>query len=415
MNSLAIICRLKSVVTSPVEKSDGRPRPFLGLDDIESSTGSLRVESLELKSDFDSVLHRPGDVLFSKLRPYLAKSYMPPLHGSGTSELIVLRPQGRIDTRFLLYSTLSTPWLDWAEITSYGAKMPRTSWEAMAEYELKLPPMHEQRRIADFLDAETARADSIRRKSDFQRRLIEARFLESMRMKTVGAIGRTAPTGIHWMPFMHVDWSLKKVSREFKTSSGTTPSSSDDRYFGGMIPWVNSSDLRDGKIDRIERRLTREALNDYSALKTQPPGALIVAMYGQGETKGKVGLLAELACLNQACCALIPVGRVLPIYAAYWFRSHKQGVVSLALGAGQPNLSQELIRQLKIPTPSIGEQRQIVQLLESEETWNNRELSSLNRRSKLLTERRTALITAAVTGQIDVTTARGISTSGGVE
>ncbi|MGQ0573449.1 MAG: restriction endonuclease subunit S [Pseudonocardia sp.] len=178
MSASFAICRLKALVTCPVEKSDGRPRPFVGLEDIGSGTGSLIADAPPAKAALDSVLHSPGDVLFSKLRPYLAKSFMATEVGTATGELLVLRPHERIDQRFLLYTTLSSPWLEWADTTSYGSKMPRTSWEAMSEFRLALPPLDEQRRIADFLDAYTAVSASISSHRSRQRELLlERRWL----------------------------------------------------------------------------------------------------------------------------------------------------------------------------------------------------------------------------------------------
>ncbi len=155
--------RVKAVVLNVIEKSDGSAQPFIGLEHVQGGTGKLTVDELPIKSAEDSFCHKPGDVLFSKLRPYLAKSVQPVFHGTGTGELLVMRPQGHVDARYLLYQTLSSPWLEWANTTSYGTKMPRTSWDSVGEYRIWLPALDEQRRIADFLDAETSRIDAMRR------------------------------------------------------------------------------------------------------------------------------------------------------------------------------------------------------------------------------------------------------------
>ncbi|MEZ0364190.1 restriction endonuclease subunit S [Mycobacterium sp. pUA109] len=318
-----------------------------------------------------------------------------------------------VEPRFMYYWLNSTPFQDYlyAALVVGATNQIELNRDRFAGAPIAVPPIDEQRRIGEFLDAETARTDHLASESTRQKKLIEARLLESMRVATTGESDDVISTSIPWMPLMSRRWKLSKVSRVFLTSSGTTPRADDNRYFDGPIPWVNSSDLTDGAISGISRSVTLQALADYSALKIQPAGALIVAMYGQGDTKGRVGILRSPACLNQACCALISTGQVLPDYAAYWFRAHKYGIVSLAAGAGQPNLSQELIRQLKIPTPKVEEQKCIIELIKEEETDCGQQQSLLDLRSRLLGERRQALITAAVTGQFDVTTARTISTS----
>ncbi len=172
--------RLKSVAKNVVVKALGERMPFIGLDDLESGTGHLLAKEPEVKAAPDSVWYQPGDVLFSRLRPYLAKSYLPSRTGTGTGELLVLRPQTELDPPFLFYITLSAPWLAWADATSYGTKMPRTSWEALSEYQLWLPALDEQRRIADFLDDETARIELIasvrRRQLDLLSERLRVRF-----------------------------------------------------------------------------------------------------------------------------------------------------------------------------------------------------------------------------------------------
>ncbi len=147
--------RLKAVARQRVAKGLPGERPIVNLEDLRGGAGKL-TGPLATRPAPDMLAFEPGDVLFSKLRPYLAKSLLVEQPMFGTSEFISIVPSSDLDPRFLTYTTLSRPWLDWAVASSYGTKMPRTNWEAMAEYRLELPPLVEQRRIADFLDTEVA-------------------------------------------------------------------------------------------------------------------------------------------------------------------------------------------------------------------------------------------------------------------
>lgn len=316
-----------------------------------------------------------------------------------------------IEPRFLYYWLHSRPFYDYiySALIVGATNQIELNRERLAAAPVALPSLEEQLRIVDFLDAETARIDLMTDCSYEQSRLLEERFLEIIRISTTGAFGPQRATGVDWMPSTHAEWTLRKVSREFRTSSGTTPNSEDEKFFDGAYPWVNSSDLLDADIEKVERSVTQDALDAYSALRIQPAGSLVIAMYGQGETKGRTGILRIRACLNQACCALIQTGQISTEFAQYWFRAHRTGVISLAYGAGQPNLSQELIRQLVLPDPGAAQQAQIVRELRERELDLRRQLTSLTARRSLLSERRRSLITAAVSGQIDVTTARGAS------
>lgn len=149
--------RLRHLVQLRTDKSS-EELPVVNLDGIGQGTGSL-IETPEIAAADGHLRFHPGDVLFSKLRPYLAKSWLVDCDSHGTSELLAFTPGSDVDARFLLYVTLSSPWLEWAEVTSYGTKMPRTSWENLADYRIWTPPLEVQRRIADFLDDQVDRID----------------------------------------------------------------------------------------------------------------------------------------------------------------------------------------------------------------------------------------------------------------
>jgi type I restriction enzyme, S subunit len=318
------------------------------------------------------------------------------------------------DPRFMFYWLSSTPFQDYinSALIVGATNQIELNRERLAGSPIGLPPIDEQRRIANFLDSETARIDGLISSSKRQRELSEQMFKEILRIRTTTTGDGGRATGIDWIPRVDRSWPLLKVAHQFRTGSGTTPPSSESRFYDGPHPWINSGDLNDGIIQTVRSSVTDGALQEFSALKLHPPGSLVIAMYGQGATKGKVGLIRERATVNQACCVLFPIGNISAEFALFWFRAHKEAIVAMAYGAGQPNLSQELIRQLKIPTPDPSAQGQIVSELTSQEAELRQRTEALENREKLLSERRQALITAAVIGQIDVTTAREVDTSG---
>ena len=136
-------------------------------------------------------------------------------------------------------------------------------------------------------------------------------------------------------------------------------------------------------------------LTDYSTLKQFKEGSLIIAMYGA--TIGKVSILGIKAATNQACCVLSdPVG-VITKYVYYWFISNRDNVISLALGGGQPNISQDLIRSLRIPIPGEKEQRAIINYLDQKCGDIDKVISAKQRQNELLKEQRQSIIYEAVT------------------
>ncbi|RZB16861.1 restriction endonuclease subunit S [Streptomyces sp. F001] len=358
-----------------------------------------------------------GDLLLSRSGTPPGQSYLVRPADAGMTfagYLVRFRPRSNADPRFLAYVARSAPFQHTIQAESVSSTIQNFNAERYANIRVAAPDVTQQRRIADFLDAATSRIDALRDLSLRQTNLLAHRLQELMRRETSAGRHRTVKTGVPWMPEMAESWKLFKVSREFRTASGTTPTSTHEHYYTGPHPWVNSSDVRDSVIEHVEKSVTDEALQEFPALKLIPAGSLVVALYGQGATKGRVGILTMDACLNQACCALIPSGDISTEYAYYWFRAHKEGIVAQAVGAGQPNLSQELMRELRIPAPDRAAQREIVRRLSAQEAQISAQIKLLQRRDALLRERRRSLITSAVTGQFDVTTASGRNVTEGV-
>ena len=162
--------KLKKLVSLVEEKNsevDGENRPpYIGLEHIESWTGVLCVRDSEFVPTSISNRFRSGDVLFGKLRPYLAKACKPSFEGICSSELLVLRPRSGIEGRFLLHLLLTKGFISLVDSSTYGAKMPRANWNDVSSCVLPVPPLKEQRAIADFLDRETAKIDGLVAKVD---------------------------------------------------------------------------------------------------------------------------------------------------------------------------------------------------------------------------------------------------------
>ncbi|RPD49864.1 restriction endonuclease subunit S [Hymenobacter sediminis] len=211
----------------------------------------------------------------------------------------------------------------------------------------------------------------------------------------------TKPSGVEWLGDVPAHWEVIKLTRLFdRIGSGTTPSTNSVDYYDGEIPWVTTAELRETVIYDTKQKVTQLALAEHSALKLYKAGAVVIAMYGA--TIGRLGILGVDATLNQACCVFEnPIG-VDSKFFYYWLWAERPTLISLSTGGGQPNLSQDLLKQLKMPVPPLDEQRVIAAFLDE----RTAHLDSLIRRKedllKLLTEQRAALITRAVTRGLDV-------------
>ena len=133
---------------------------YLGLENVESWTGRIIESDFRPEQEGASNSFRKDDVLFGKLRPYLAKAVHAQYHGICTSELMVLRPQ-KYYPRYLFYYMLSRSTVNIIDSSTYGVKMPRANWQFIGNLPTPLPPLREQQVIARFLDRETDRIDGL--------------------------------------------------------------------------------------------------------------------------------------------------------------------------------------------------------------------------------------------------------------
>lgn len=159
--------RLRRVATGTdrVSAGDGNAKyQFIGMDAVESWTGQLIDPPARLPVATTSTSVRGflrGDVLFGKLRPYLAKSCRPDFDGLCSGEFLVLDGNDDLDNRYLHYLLLSQYMVARADAAAYGTKMPRTNWQQLGSIPVPVPPIREQRAICSYLDSSTARIDNL--------------------------------------------------------------------------------------------------------------------------------------------------------------------------------------------------------------------------------------------------------------
>jgi type I restriction enzyme S subunit len=164
------------------------------------------------------------------------------------------------------------------------------------------------------------------------------------------------------------EWEVARVCDLFETTSGGTPDRNINGYWGGDVPWVTTS-LVDFNVITAAEEFISEAGLKHSSAKLFPKGTVVVAMYGQGKTRGKVALLGVDAATNQACAAILPSDDVEPEFVFFSLCGRYDELRSLSNSGGQENLSQGLIRELPFCYPKDkDEQQRIADCLASLDT-----------------------------------------------
>lgn len=153
-----------------------------------------------------------------------------------------------------------------------------------------------------------------------------------------------------------------KIKDLCNIGSGGTPSRSHQHYYNGNIPWIKTGEVIDDIILNTEEHISQEAINNSSA-KIYPQGSLIIAMYGQGNTRGRTAKLGIDATTNQACAVLFNINNdiVITDYLWYYLQTQYHNLRSMASGNNQPNLNADKIKNYSVVIPPLSVQKEIVE------------------------------------------------------
>lgn len=400
-----MIKRLKYVIRNISDKVNAKESElrYLGLENIESFTGKL-INSVELESEGVGHEFQKNDVLFGKLRPYLAKVYLAEERGLSSTEALIFRASEKIHPKFLSYYCLSQDFINEVNGTTFGSKMPRASWDDVSSFSVCFPEIQEQKAITRYLDKKLAQIDTLITK--------QQALLEKLAEQRIALISNAVTKGLNpdvemkeseveWLGKIPSHWDIWKIVHTTDyIGSGTTPKIDNNEYYDGDTLWVTTSELRETLIEDTKQHVSELAITTYSALKKYPKNSVAIAMYGA--TIGRLGILGKEATFNQACCVFCCSNILDYKFLYYWLWMRRPILVSLSNGGGQPNLSQDDLKKIRLPLPPKNEQQMIVRYLEKEITNTDVLQDKINKIITNLKEYRSALITQAVTGKIDV-------------
>jgi type I restriction enzyme, S subunit len=164
-------------------------------------------------------------------------------------------------------------------------------------------------------------------------------------------------------PEFSESWDLQQLGDVTKISSGGTPDRTNQNYWNGNIPWVTTTLIDFSVITAAEQYISNLGLKNSSA-KIFPAGTVLMAMYGQGKTRGQVGILGIEATTNQACAALLPnTERFDERFLFQNLAGRYCAIRKLSNSGGQDNLSAQLIKTIDLAFPSLSEQKKIAAFL----------------------------------------------------
>lgn len=341
---------------------------------------------------------RPGDLVFTYEATLNRYAIIPPgFRGCLGRRMALIRPNPRrVDTRFLHFYFFSPAWREVIrQNTLTGATVDRIPLTGFPDFPVHVPPLEVQRRIACILGTYDDLIENNERRikvlDEMARALYREWFMEfrypgNEKVPMVASAQGLIPEG----------WVAGSVSDFYETSSGGTPSRRNPGFYTGVNPWVKTQELQDGFILDTHEKISDEAIARSSA-KMFPAQTVLVAMYGA--TIGQLGILALPAASNQACCAITAKpGSGHFAHAFLFFQMNKKKLVNLAVGAAQPNISQQVIRRFPMVMPPAT----LLATFEKHAVPLFKARLSLQRQAEVLRKTRDHLLPLLFSGQVAV-------------
>lgn len=391
--TLGDLCDLVAVQVDPGVMPDAL---YVGLEHLVP--GRLRRKGGGRAADVRSskFAFRQGDVLYGKLRPYLDKSILADRDGVCTTELLVLRPKPDVDPRFLACVVHSAQFIEHALAGITGAHHPRTSWSHIAAFAMPRFTRSEQAAILAYLWPITKLLDAGGRSLETGEELKSAAMRE---LFTRGLRGEPQKeTEIGPVP---ESWEVLPLGNLGQIGNGSTPRRTVPEYWGGgEFPWLTSAKVYDRIVREADEHITQVALEECH-LPVLAPGAVLIAITGQGKTLGHCAVLGIHATINQLLAYLQPdLVRADPRFLAGYLETLYPYLRQVATGGGSTKdaLTCAFLRQLLVPLPTLADQKAIVTILDA----IDRKITLHRRKRALLDELFKSLLHKLMTGEIRV-------------
>lgn len=411
--------KLKFMAKIRGEKSDGTDgRRYVGMEHVLPQVGKFNPSTDGAQDTADSTVNvfEKDDILFGKLRPYLAKCVVADTNGACSSEFLVLTPAADVHPGYLKATMLLQEFIDTVDASTYGSKMPRADWTFIGQQKLQLPPLDEQQAIADYLDTETARIDTlIQEKEELIGLLHEAQ--SSTFASTVLQISNTASgqksERLPWLAKLPTTWQLKKIKHlVLSVDQGISPQCEsyppeEDQWGVLKVGCVNT-----GQFNRMESKALPADIEPIESI-TLKKGDVLVS---RANTKNLVGRAAmadqdypRLMMSDKHYRLRLDTQSCEPQYMVFVLTHPAVRVLieerATGASASMLNIDRRTIMDLDIPLPPLSIQQQLIREVEEQRNSLSALIAHTQEEITLLKELRAATIADTVLGRVDVRTA----------
>ncbi|GAB6048714.1 restriction endonuclease subunit S [Methyloparacoccus murrellii] len=378
--------------------------------------GKLNLERTRPISEVDTgyTYFREGDITIAKITPCYENGKGAVMRGLinnfgfGTTELTVVRPRENQTTSDYLHRLFnSTQFRKLGEAAMYGAGgQKRVPDDFVRDFSVGFPPIGEQQAIADFLDRETAKIDALVAEQENLIALLKEKRQAVISHAVTKGLDPTVPmkdSGIEWLGEVPRHWDVRRVKDVAKLESGHTPSKTVPEYWEDCdIPWVSLNDSKQlAAVDYITN--TAVQINSLglanSSARMLPEGSVV---FTRDATIGLAAITTRSMAVSQHLIAWCPSKSIDSLFLLRVFNAMKVYLDAITFGATLKTIGMADVKKLVTPVPPIMEQRSIAAFIDTETAKLDDLTTEARHTIDLLKERRSALISAAVTGKIDV-------------
>lgn len=325
---------------------------YISTENMIENRGGVKIASTlpDVKS---TSAYKPNDILLSNIRPYFCKIWFADKKGSCSNDVLVVRAKKEIDPKFLYYVLSDQNFFNWDSITSKGTKMPRGTPNAIMKYSVPDIPLRTQQKIASILSAYDNLIQNYKKQIEaLQTGACELYKEWFVRFRFPGYQTAEFENGIP------EGWKIERIGNIGEVIGGGTPSTENEEYWDGDIPWLSPVDLSDNTnvyVSRGGKNITKLGLQKSSA-KMMPKDTVLLSSRAP---VGYVALAKNPICTNQGFKSVVCNTSVIqPIYLYFYFRMNKNYLQSIASGATFPELSGSMMKKLKVLLPQMELQKE---------------------------------------------------------
>ena len=321
--------------------------PIVGLEHLVPNEMLVRDFEVDTENTFTKSF-KQGQILFGRRRAYQQKAGVAQFDGICSGDITVIEAiPGKIEPNLLPFIVQNEQFFEHAVQGSAGSLSPRVKWEHLASYEIELPTMEKQRVLADKLWTAYRLKESYKKLLAATDEMVKSQFIEMF-----GSVDDNPKS-----------YDIKKVGDFAECFAGATPSTKISSYWdNGNIPWMSSGEVHKARVQDTDAKITQQGYDGCST-KMVPIHSIVIALAGQGKTRGTVAINDIELCTNQSLCAIVPNEEVNYEYLFHNLRGRYKELRSMSGDVdGRGGLNLKHIQSIKVIVPPMSEQMKFVSI-----------------------------------------------------